>query len=95
MFVDAVEFCKKYPNVKRINEIQLDLIKVGNEIQLRSLGEEIWITVESIDTQTDCNNHFTGKVIYEPVFDQLFNQGDIVNFETRHIFNVRLEYELF
>jgi hypothetical protein len=95
MFVDAVEFCKRFSNVRRVDHIQLSSLEVGNEVQLRSQGEYIWITIESIIEQSDCNNIFTGKIINEPIFHQPFNKGTIVDFETRHIFNIRVEYERF
>jgi hypothetical protein len=96
MFVDAVVFCEQYPKVKRVNNIQLSLIKEGNEVQLKSQGENFWVTVMSVNIQNDeCNNSFTGKVIEEPSFDQPFHKGDEVHFETRHIFNIRIEYQLF
>jgi hypothetical protein len=95
MFADAIEFCKQFPDYKVVNQIQRSAIEVGNEVQLKSQGENIWVTVTSIISQSDCNNIFTGKVINEPIFHQPFNKGSIVNFETRHIFNIRLEYERF
>jgi hypothetical protein len=96
MFVDAVVFCEQYPKVKRVNNIQLSLIKEGNEVQLKSQGENFWVTVMSVNIQAgECNNSFTGKVIEEPTFDQPFRREDIVYFETRHIFNIRIEYQLF
>jgi hypothetical protein len=95
MFLDAEEFCKQFPDYKVVDYIQLSAIEVGNEVQLKAQGEKIWVTVVSIIPQSDCNNMFTGKVIKEPMFHQPFNKGSIVDFETRHIFNIRLEYERF
>jgi len=83
-FIDAQQMQKDHPDTfEAPTDAELEKLKIGDIVKVCHNDERFWVVIINIE-----GDKITANVDNELICNQPFNNGDNIEFEKKHIYNI-------